>query len=161
MKTKSGIIAIILLLTTIFSCSTTKNGSVEENRELIHFIKTEVSTNKNTYSAGELIELSMKVTNTGDRKYTFLPWGTPIENSLTSDCLTIKHNNQTLDYIGIMVKRVPPTKKDYLTLKHNESVLGKTNILDGYSLNEKGVYTIQYKKGKGLPESNIIKIEIR
>lgn len=159
MKTPLGIISIILLH-SIFSCNTTKNAIVEENKELMRFIETKISTN-DTFKAGESIELSMKVTNIGKSKYTFLPWGTPIENSLTGDCLLVKHNNKILDYNGIMVKRVPPTKKDYVTLKHNETVAGKINILDGYNLNKNGVYTIQYKEGKGLPESNIIEIEIR
>lgn len=158
MKIPSLIITIILLL-TIFSCNTTKNEVVEENKELMRFIETEISANDN-YRAGESIELSMTVTNTGKKKYTFLPWGTPIENRLTGDCLLIKHNNQILDYIGIMVKRIPPTKNDYVTLKNNETVSGKINILDGYNLNKVGVYTIQYKEGKGLPDSNIIEIEI-
>lgn len=154
-----GLITIIVLL-VIFSCNTTKNEMVEENKELMRFIETEISAN-DTYKVGEPLELSMKVTNRGESNYTFLPWGTPIENRLTGDCLLVKYKNQILDYKGIMVKRVPPTKKDYVTLENNESVAGKINILDGYSLDKKGDYTIHYKEGKGLPESNIIKISIK
>jgi len=146
MKIPSGVITILLLF-VICSCSTTKSENVVEYKEIMRFIETEISTN-DTYQAGESIELSMKVTNIGKTKYTFLPWGTPIENRLTGDCLLVKYNNQILDYNGIMVKRIPPTKKDYITLKHNETVLGKINILEGYSLSEMEFTRFNTKRAK-------------
>ena len=131
MKTPAGVIPLFAI-TVLFSCSTIKHRIAEKNRELIRFIETEITTDKNAYNTGEPIVLSMKATNTGRKKYTFLPWGTPIENTLTGDCLMVKQNHQLIEYIGIMVKRVPSTKKDYVTLKHHEFISGEINILEGY-----------------------------
>ena len=60
-----------------------------------------------------------------------------------------------------MVKRKPPTEKDYITLKTGAVTKGKVNLLDGYKLTEKGTYTIQFMEAnKSLPKSNSIKIEV-
>ncbi|PIE78288.1 MAG: hypothetical protein CSA15_08575 [Candidatus Delongbacteria bacterium] len=136
--------------------------SKEKDPTYINPIKTKITTNKNTYKVGESIELSMEIKNTGKKSYTFLPWGTPIENTFTDDCLKITYNNKTINYSGIIVKRVPPTEKDYVTLKTGETAKGKVNLFEGYKLTEKGLYTIQFKETyKGIPNSNNIKIEIK
>lgn len=125
-------------------------------------IKTRIFTNKSTFALNEAINLSMTIQNTGEKPYTFLPWGTPLENVLTSDCLEVKHNGIPIPYIGIMVKRIPPTEKDYITIKTDETSTGIVNLLDGYTFDAKGVYTIQFKESyQGLPASNIQEIEVR
>ena len=139
-------------------------NQISESKDTAYIspIKTKISTNKNIYKIGESIELSMEVKNTGEKPYTFLPWGTPVENRFTRRCLKITHNNKTIDYSGITVKRVPPTEKDYITLKTAKTAIGKVNLLKGYKLTEKGVYSIQFEETyKGLPISNIIKVEIK
>jgi len=157
-------IITILAVLTIYSCNTTKKDKTSEPEDttLISSVETTISTDKNVYTIDEPIELSLEVKNTGDQPYTFLPWGTPIENKFTGSCLIVTHNNGTLEYSGIMVKRVPPTEKDHITLETGEKVVGKVNILKGYKLKEKGVYTIQFEETyNGLPESNTIKVELK
>lgn len=145
----------LILLLIIFSCKTTNN---QNNRE----ITTSISTDKTIYKIGEPIFLTMKVENLGKKKFTFLPWGTPIENTLTRNCLEVKFNGRNIDYSGIMVKRMPPTKDDYITLKKKATIKGKISISEGYSTNEKGIYSIQFKgNDKSLPTSNTIKVEIK
>jgi hypothetical protein len=136
--------------------------SKEKDKTYKHPIQANLATDKKVYLAGKPINLSLEIKNTGQKPYTFLPWGTPIEDRLTGNCLTIKLNGKEIDYRGIMVKRAPPTEKDYITLQANEAVKGEVNLLDGYQLNAKGIYTIQFQETyKGLPASNIIEIEIR
>jgi hypothetical protein len=140
--------------------------TVEEREDDLTYespIKTKITTKKTSYKLGEPIELEMEIKNTGEKPYTFLPWGTPIENRFTGSCLKVIYNDkETIDYSGIMVKRVPPTEKDYITLKSDETAQGKVNLFDGYQLDKKGFYTIQFDKDyKGMPASNILKIEIK
>ncbi|WP_148044230.1 hypothetical protein [Sinomicrobium pectinilyticum] len=157
-------IITILAVLIIYSCNTLKknNGSESKGTTHISSVQTTISTNKSVYKIGEPIELSLEVKNTGNKPYTFLPWGTPIENKFTGGCLEVTDNNGVLEYKGIMVKRVSPTEKDYITLETGETVVGKVNLLDGYKLKEKGVYTIQFDETyNGLPESNTIKVKIK
>lgn len=129
----------------------------------INPVKTKISTTKSSYNLGEDIELFMEIKNTGEKPYTFLPWGTPLENRFTGKCLEVVYNNsEAINYTGIMVKRVAPTDKDYVTLKTDEMAKGKVNLFEGYKLSKKGVYTIQFKETyTGLPSSNIITVEVK
>lgn len=129
----------------------------------INPVKTKISTTKSSYKLGEDIELLMEIKNTGEKPYTFLPWGTPLENRFTGKSLKVVYNNnKVINYTGIMVKRIPPTVKDYITLKTNEISMGKVSLFEGYKLSKKGVYTIQFKETyAGLPNSNIITIEVK
>jgi len=134
---------------------------VSKDIEVLTSIESKITTNKSTYKINEPIELSMEVKNIGKKDYTFLPWKTPVENRFTGPCLNIIYNNKRIDYSGIMVKRKPPTEKDYITLKTGAVTKGKVNLLDGYKLTEKGTYTIQFMEAnKSLPKSNSIKIEV-
>lgn len=123
--------------------------------------QTKIITNKSIYKIDEPIELSMEIKNTADTPFTFLPWGTPLENSFTRGCLQVIHNNEKVPYTGIMVKRVAPADKDYITLKKDETYSGKVNVLEGYKLTKKGKYSIQFEETyNGMPASNIITITI-
>lgn len=125
------------------------------------FVKIKISTDKKVYKIGEPIMLSFEIKNTGKKPYTFLPWQTPLEKRFTGDCMQVTHSGTAIQYSGIMVKRMPPTEKDYLTLQTNESASEKINLLDGYKLKEKGIYKIQFKESyQGLPASNEIEVEV-
>ena len=140
--------------------SSSSIGSEKPEEEIL--IKTKITANKSVYALGEAIKLSMTIQNTGKKAYTFLPWGTPLENELTGDCLEVKHNGVAVQYSGIMVKRMPPTEKDYITIKANETSSGTVNLLDGYKLDKKGAYTIQFRESyEGMPSSNIIEVTIK
>lgn len=136
-------------------------GVIEKEKDptYVNPVKTVVSTNKQIYKVGEPIELSFEVKNTGSKAYTFLPWGTPIEDRLTGDCLEVKLNGKTIDYSGIMVKRMAPTEKDYITLKAGENAKNSINLLEGYKLTSPGKYSIQFRETyDGIPASNVVEI---
>lgn len=136
--------------------------SKEKDETYINPVKTKITTNKSVYELGETINLSMTIQNTGEKPYTFLPWGTPLEKRFTRDCMEVKHSGVTIPYSGIMVKRVEPTEKDYATLQSDETLSGEVNIFAGYKLDKKGTYTIQFKETyQGLPASNVIELEIK
>ena len=136
--------------------------SKERDETYINPITTKITIDKNTYTLGETINLNMTIRNTGQKPYTFLPWGTPLEKRFTRDCMDVKQNGVSIPYDGIMVKRVEPTEKDYVTLQTNETLSGEVNLLDGYKLEKKGMYTIQLKETyQGLPDSNLIELEIK
>lgn len=135
--------------------------SKEKDETYVHPVKTTIRTNKKSYKLGEAIQLTLEVNNTAASPYTFLPWGTPIENRFTGDCLTVTLNGKELPYTGIMVKRMAPTDKDYITLQQRENTSGQVNLLDGYKLTEKGLYKVQFKEQyNGIPASNVVELRV-
>jgi len=139
-----------------------KNIKVLSETYLKEKIISSISVDKTSYKLGDPIELEMKVENLGKEKITFLPWKTPIENSFTGEFMNIIFDNKKIEYSGIMVKRMPPTQEDYITLKPKESILGKVNLLDGYKFTKKGIYSIQFNNvNDKLPNSNVVLIEIK
>tara|TARA_R110000751_G_scaffold280041_1_gene382500 strand:- start:2897 stop:3355 length:459 start_codon:yes stop_codon:yes gene_type:complete len=149
------LISILLFTTFFYSCKVTQST---HNK----LISSTITTTKSTYKLGEAIELLMKVKNNGNKRYSFLPWRTPIENSFTGEFIDVIYDDEKIEYSGVMVKRMPPTKDDYITLKPNKSVTGKVNLLDGYKFSKKGIYSIQFNGVNGkLPTSNVVLIEIK
>lgn len=136
---------------------------ISEHIKVLNSVSSHLNTNKNSFNINEPIELTMTLTNAGESSYRFLPWGTPIEKRFTGDCLTVTHSDGTaVNYTGIMVKRMAPTDKDYITLATGDSASGTVNLLDGYKLDKKGTYTIQFKETyQGLPASNTINVTIK
>lgn len=125
-------------------------------------IKTIVSTNKKVYTSGEPILLGFEVKNTSTKPFTFLPWKTPIEDRMTGGFMNITHNGKPVRYAGIMVKRMPPTEKDYVTIESGKSVSGEIDLLEGYDLKSAGKYSLQFKEMyDGLPASNVVEIEVK
>lgn len=124
-------------------------------------VKTKLSAKQSIYQVGEPIVLTLQAENIGEEPYTFLPWGTPIENRFTGDCLSVTYQGKPVNYVGIMVKRMPPTEADYITLQKGETVSGSVNLLEGYKADQPGRYHIQFKERyNGIPASNSIEIEI-
>lgn len=87
--------------------------------------------------------------------------GTPLENRFTRGCIQVMYNGEKVPYSGIMVKRMAPTEKDYVTLKKDDTYSGKVNLLEGYKLTKKGTYTIQFEETyDGMSASNTITITV-
>ncbi len=147
---------IIIVVASAIACKTTvTNSSIDS-------INAKISVEKRSYNSGEDISLTLEIKNIGQESFTYLPWGTPIENGFTNDCLDVKHDGVPVDYIGIMVKRRPPEKEDYITLHPLEISTGVVNILDGYPLTDPGTYTVQFKERYGgIPASNTIEFSLQ
>lgn len=159
---------IILLAITLgglflHACGGEKTSMVPTNLpEDTTAIAVQITTNRHEYKRGETIELTMKVSNYSTEQFMFLPWGTPMEKELTNDCLTIVINGDTLPYLGIIAKRSPATKSDYVTLQPNEFSEGKVEIQNNYPMQQSGVYTLQFLGTySDLPASNSVQLSVR
>ncbi|MGD1823654.1 MAG: hypothetical protein ACPKM0_12945 [Pleomorphochaeta sp.] len=122
---------------------------------------TTISLDKNTYKIDDPIYLTFEAKNTSAYSLTFLPWGTPLEDLLTNDCLDVYYNDELIDYQGILVSRMAPSEKDYISLISNDSVKNTINILDSYDFSKKGTYSIRFgKENYLLALSNTVVFEI-
>jgi len=104
------------------------------------------------------ISVTFRVQNNTNTDVTFCYWQTPLEKEFTADFFEIKHKGKLLEYNGALMKRKPPTEKDYITLKPNETKKQTIVINDAYNLNKVGTYSIQFLGSSinGLPNSQPI-----
>lgn len=112
---------------------------------------------------GDPVEIKFQVTNSSSEAITFLPWQTPLEERLTANCLKVVFNGEELPYMGMMVKRRPPTEEDMITLKPGETTDATIDIADSYDFSRAGKYTIQYfeRYMAKVPASNTVELSIK
>lgn len=151
----------ILSFFTILIYSNCKKKQV--NTPQTPMVTTTIQSNKTSYALGESIEITFSVENTNEKKQRFCYWQTPLETPLTADCFKITNGTNTVLYNGILVKRMPPTDEDYITLTSKESRTNTIVLKEDYVLNEKGIYeiTFQGRYINSLPNSNTITIEVK
>ncbi|RFZ90278.1 protease [Mucilaginibacter conchicola] len=94
---------------------------------------------------GDTIPLKFTVLNRTAMTRKFLKWQTPFE-PLLSKYLDIQNElGEEVQYKGPMAKRVmPPPADAYISLKPNDSLVVKVNVLKGYDIHEPGKYKISY-----------------
>lgn len=137
---------VALLIITAASCgsSTSKKQDItikaDHPKELFALLQM-----KDTIKLGDPVELNFTVYNQTDSVMKFLKWQTPFE-PLLSKYLDVKNEQgEEAAYKGAMAKRMmPPPATDSLTVKPNDSLSVKTDLLKGYDIVKPGKYTITY-----------------
>lgn len=154
----------LLILISMTACNSTKNKDavMEVKNQTMKPISTTIASSKTNYTVGESVQVSFKAQNNTQKEFTFLPWGSPLENRLTGDCFEVTYMNNKLPYRGIMVKRMAPTAEDNITIEAGKTTEGKVTLNKAYDFSNKGKYVIQYKESHlGLAASNKVEIEIK
>ncbi len=113
-----------------------------------------ISLDKESYQKGEAIVLSMVVENISETKDSFCSYHTPFEG-IQNNIFSVLRENKEIIYQGMVKKRIPPGKNDFIYLSPGESS-GCKVTLDGYDIDRKGSYRIQFSGNmiSGLPASN-------
>jgi hypothetical protein len=113
----------------------------------------------NTVKVGDSVLLKFTVKNNTDSVQRFCKWHTPFE-PLLSKYLDIKNDKgEEMAYQGAMAKRIiPPPESSYISLKPQDSVMAKADLLKAYAIKAPGKYTITYVGGNmsGLKVKNSI-----
>ncbi len=149
-----------LFFITLISCKGEQNNHNEIKKEMI---ETKISLEKEKYAINEEVKLHFEIKNGTTIEQRFCFWRTPFEKRFTGSYLEIKNEKgEKVPYTGILVKRLPPSEADYLTITPNESKTAIVNILEGYKLTKKGTYTITFlaQDEKKLASSNSILVTI-
>jgi len=71
-----------------------------------------------------------------------LPWNTPLEGELTADIFDVSVGDVSLQYQGIMIKRVAPTDDDYITIAVGERREVVIDLAESYDMTATGTYRI-------------------
>jgi peptidyl-Lys metalloendopeptidase len=102
-----------------------------------------VTPDKN-FKTQHSVPLKVVLTNTGDTDLSVLKRNTPLDDIIT-DCLDVTVNGKKVEYDGPLVKRAPPSAKEYVTIKAGESVETKFPVSDAYDTSEPGTYEVKLK----------------
>ena len=85
-------------------------------------------------------------TNTANEDQYVCEYFTPLEG-IGNRFLTITYQDGTdLPYMGILARRLPPTKENFKLIKAGETVSASIDLTEAYSFDKDGVYTIVYDR---------------
>ena len=98
------------------------------------------------YDHGEDVRLQFELINESKDDYYILDWNTPFEGFLSKflDVALVTLETQQVKYIGRLVTRGHPSRKDYLRLLAGSTL--KTTLLmnEAYDISSSGVYRVVF-----------------
>jgi len=101
-----------------------------------------LSAEKTFYGAGSEVTLHVSIANPGTTPTRVLKWLIPSEG-FTEPLFSVTRDGEAVDYIGMLVKRLPPSEADYITLKAGESLSRNLDLSDYYDLSASGNYEVK------------------
>ena len=147
-------------LIIIFFC-VTNNFCIDQNKT-ISSLEVTLSVSRTAFQIDEAIILTTTVTNASKSVVKFCKYHSPFEG-IANEIFVVTKNGKPLDYQGILKKRVPPIKDDFITLQPEASTSCRVSISEKYNMVNKGEYTIRFMGSSisQLPNSNEIKVLIQ
>uniref|UniRef100_A0A1X7UFW4 Uncharacterized protein n=1 Tax=Amphimedon queenslandica TaxID=400682 RepID=A0A1X7UFW4_AMPQE len=91
------------------------------------------------------VACSFEFTNNANEDLYLLKRNTPLEG-LNSQFVSVSLDGHPLEYEGIIMYSLPPTKDEFVLLKAGESVSASVQITDAFSIDTDGLYTVQYSR---------------
>uniref|UniRef100_A0A1X7UFG0 Lysine-specific metallo-endopeptidase domain-containing protein n=1 Tax=Amphimedon queenslandica TaxID=400682 RepID=A0A1X7UFG0_AMPQE len=91
------------------------------------------------------VACSFEFTNNANEDLYLLKRNTPLEG-LRSQFVSVSLDGRPLKYEGIIMRRAPPTKDEFVLLKAGESISTTVQITDAFSIDTDGLYTVQYSR---------------
>ena len=121
-----------------------------------------ISLEKEVYSHNEELILSTSVKNNSPHQAKFCRYHTPFEGML-NHIFDIQKEGESLPYRGIMLKRTPPSEKDWLKVAPGKEIACRVNLSETYTLELPGTYRVKFSGSKisALPDSNGIEFIIQ
>ena len=98
------------------------------------------------YRVGDCVECEITISNNDDVDYYLFARETPLEG-LRSHIFTVSRGRfrRPIPYDGIMLKRGPPTTKEWVPIKASSHLQRTVYLSEAYSFPATGKYTIQLK----------------
>ena len=116
----------------LFSCTCSANGWP---------VSLDMACNKALSS----VACSFEFTNNANEDLYLLKRNTPLEG-LISEFVFVSLDGRPLEYQGIIMRRIPPSKDEFVLLKAGESISATVQITDIFSIDTDGLYTVQYSR---------------
>ncbi|XP_011405295.2 PREDICTED: uncharacterized protein LOC105313503 isoform X3 [Amphimedon queenslandica] len=122
----------LFCLVTYLTCALSANGWP---------VSLDMACNK----ALSAVACSFEFTNNANEDLYLLKRNTPLEG-LRSQFVSVSLDGHPLQYEGIIMYSLPPTKDEFVLLKAGESVSASVQITDAFSIDTDGLYTVQYSR---------------
>ena len=100
------------------------------------------------------MEVLFYLKNGTDAAIEILPWGTPMEQTLSADLFVVTKDGEAIPYGGRVVKRPPPGPDDFLTVAAGEKRESVVNLSQGYDGKTAGEYTVVLKASTFLGQAD-------
>ena len=125
-------------------------------------LNVEISLSKEEFKQNQSIKIKTTVTNTSDKAARFCDYHTPFEG-IANEIFLVQKDGKKIPYQGILKKRIPPTKEDYIKLQAGKNTSCVVILNNDYDLSEPGEYTVQFKGSliSGLPDSNELSFVVK
>lgn len=94
-----------------------------------------------TYTLGDAVLVTCRITNETARSYRVLTWGTPLEGEVTH-YLEVRRDGEKVEYDGRLIMRGEPGADSYLTLGPGEQVTRVLDVSASYAIDRPGAYTV-------------------
>jgi len=107
-------------------------------------LEAKLVTPDKSFKTQHSVPLKVVLTNTGDTDLSVLKRNTPLDDIIT-DCLEVTVNGKNVEYDGPLVKRAPPSAKEYVTIKAGQSVATNFPVSDAYDTSKPGTYEVKLK----------------
>jgi len=95
-----------------------------------------------SFTAGSPVKVGLELHNPGEEAIEVLQYFTPLEGILGS-VYRVSFQGESLDYLGPMVKRMPPGDEDWLPLPAGDSLSTEVQINNAWDLSRAGDYRIE------------------
>jgi len=114
------------------------NGSVQD-------LRVSVTPVQSRFAAVQGVNVILKYSNTGRDTMSIDKWYLPENGQLLDPLFEVTRDGESVEYVGPLVKRRPPTAEDMITLTPGMTVSTAVQLSTVYNMTQTGNYIIQYK----------------
>jgi len=138
-------LGLLSLFTALAACEAVPTEKARVTKLPVGTVSVGIKPIENVVLPAEPLEILFYVNNATDDSVEILPWGTPLEKTMTADRFSVSINGETIPYGGPVVKRPGPGPEDYITLVAGEKKETVVSVSDNYDVSAAGEYKIQLK----------------
>lgn len=141
---------VLTIIIVTFTSATGMSSSQMPER-----LKITISRSKTEFDRKKEYRIHVTIQNISDRTIRILKWHTPLAKEIGNNMFSIKRDGREVQYIGKLIKRRAPEKKDYLILQPGEAIETDINLARLYDISKTGRYTIQFRLNPAaIPETD-------
>ena len=116
---------------------------VLENNNSSAKLSVHLELNSRQYQAKDRQGLIFTLTNDSNETISVLKWNTPLEG-IKNNIFSVKKQEESASYLGIMVRRGMPGPQDYVTLDPKASISANFDLGDVYDISKAGNYNVEF-----------------
>jgi len=115
------------------------------------------------YEKGGPVLMTYTIQNIGRQPVKICRWNSPLEGNFSEDYMRVTRKDKYAMYKGRRIKRKQKLIKSFVTLYPGESLSQTFDLSEGYELNKKGNYIVNFEGDElnHLPATEAVEISVR